>query len=113
MRKFMLSIGLVAASLGAAPAAAQAWRLQPSIRNQIQSDIDQLDRQIARATQRRTVSQREATGLRRDARQLQRTYNQYGRNGLTRGEVTALETRANSLRQRLRLERRDWDGRRG
>lgn len=113
MRKFVLSIGLVAASLGAMPATAQTWRLQPVIRNQIQSDIIQLDSHIQRASQRRTVSQREATGLRRDADQLKRTYNQYGRNGLTRGEVTALETRVNALRQRLRLERRDWDGRRG
>ena len=113
MRKFVLSIGLVAASIGAVPASAQAWRLQPNVRNQIQSDINQLDTQIQRATQRRTLSQREATGLRRDARQLQRTYNQYGRNGLTRAEVTTLEVRINTLRQKLRLDRRDWDGRRG
>lgn len=113
MRKLVLSLGLVATALSAVPASAQAWRLRPAVRTQIQSDINQLDNQIQRASQRQRISRREATGLRREANRLQRTYNQYSRNGLTRAEVTTLESRINGLRQRLRLERRDWDGRRG
>ena len=113
MRKLIISITIAAATLASVPASAQTWRLRPAIRDQIQSDINQLDNQIARATQRKRISPREATGLRRDARRLQRTYNQYARNGLTRSEVATLEARSNALRQRLRLERRDWDGRRG
>ena len=48
-----------------------------------------------------------------DALGLQRLYNRYSRNGFDRAEVTQLEAQMNRLRQRLRLERRDWDGRRG
>jgi predicted RNase H-like nuclease (RuvC/YqgF family) len=114
MRKFLVSAVMATAALSAAaPASAQSWRLQASTQRQIQQDINQLDRQISRATQRRTVSQREATGLRRQAMNLQRTYNRYSRNGLDRQEVTQLERQVNQLHAKLRLERRDWDGRRG
>ncbi|PSJ39026.1 hypothetical protein [Allosphingosinicella deserti] len=116
MRTFIipLFVAAVAVAGAAAPAAAApAWRAQPGAQRQIQNDINQLDRQIARAVQKRTVSQREATGLRRQAISLQRTYNQFSRNGLDRREVAQLESRVNSLHERLKLERRDWDGRRG
>ncbi|PSJ43247.1 hypothetical protein [Allosphingosinicella deserti] len=114
MRKVIVAAVAVAAAFGAtAPASAQAWRIQPAVQRQIQNDINQLDRQIARAVQRKTVSQREATGLRRDAMNLQRSYNRYTRGGLDRQEVAQLESQVNRLHQRLRLERRDWDGRRG
>ena len=114
MRKLILSAVMAAAAIaGTAPASAQAWRLQPSVQRQIQTDINQLNRQIDRATQRRTISQREATALRRQALNLQRSYNDYRRNGLDRVEVARLESQVNQLHQRLRLERRDWDGRRG
>ena len=83
------------------------------MQRQIQGDINQLDNQIARAAARGTVSRREATGLRRDALALQRLYNQYSRNGLDRYEVGRLQTEVNRLHRSLRLERRDWDGRRG
>lgn len=113
MRKIMLSVLIASSAFAAAPASAQSWRLQPQIRSQIQTDINQLERRIDRAQQRRAISQREASGLRRQAIDLQRLYNRYGRNGLTRVEVADLELRINRLHQRLRLERRDWDGRRG
>jgi hypothetical protein len=113
MRKVILSLVVASSALVSMPAAAQAWRLQPSVNRQIQGDINQLDRQIQRAQQRRTISPREATGLRRDAANLKQLYYRYSRNGLNRQEVATLETRVNKLHQRLRLERRDWDGRRG
>ena len=114
MRKFLIPTLMAAAAMSAAaPASAQTWRLQPNVQRQIQNDINQLDRQISRAVQRKTVSQREATALRRQATDVQRTYNQYSRNGLTRQEVAQLESQMNQVHQRLRLERRDWDGRRG
>lgn len=113
MRKFMLSVVIASTALTAAPATAQVWRIQPSVQRQIQNDINQLERRIQRAQQRRTISAREAAGLRRDALNVQRLYNRYVRNGLTRAEVSALEAQVNRLHQRLRLERRDWDGRRG
>jgi type II secretory pathway component PulJ len=113
MRKIVLSALAAATAFSAMPAQAQNWRLQPAVQREIQRDINQLERQIQRAAQRRTISQREATGLQRQAFQLQRTYNRYARNGLDRREVADLEQQVNRLHQRLRLERRDWDGRRG
>jgi hypothetical protein len=114
MRKLLIPALMAAAALsGTAPASAQSWRLQSSVQRQIQADISQLNNQISRAQQRRTISPREANGLRRDAFGLQRLYDNYRRNGLDRVEVTRLENQVNRLRQNLRLERRDWDNRRG
>jgi hypothetical protein len=113
MRKLILGLAVAATGLTAVPAAAQSWRLQPAVHRQIQQDIKQIDRRIDRAEARGAISHREANGLERDARQLKRLYYRYSRNGLNRVEVTALERQINRLHQRLRLERRDWDGRRG
>ena len=113
MRKMILSVVAVSAAFTAVPASAQAWRIQPSVQRQIQTDINQLENRIERAAQRRTITQREATGLRREALALQRQHNRFARNGLDRSEVRQLEAQVNRLRERLRLERRDWDGRRG
>ncbi len=74
---------------------------------------DQLQRRIDRAHRNGAISNREATGLRRQARDVQRMYNRYGRNGFSRSEVAQLESQVNRIRQELRLERRDWDNRRG
>src|SRR5688500_5559588 len=108
MRKIVLSLAAATAFLSAMPASAQSWRLQPAVAREIQRDINQLDNQITRAEQRRTISRREATGLRRQAVDLQRTYNRFSRNGLDRREVAALEMSVNRVRQNF--ERRDWDG---
>ncbi|MEJ5978778.1 hypothetical protein WG901_19145 [Novosphingobium sp. PS1R-30] len=90
-----------------------AWRLTPARNNEIRQDINSLDNTITRAAQRRTISQREAQGLRRQANEVKRLYAQYARNGLDRNEVRNLQQRVNSVRIALRMERRDWDGRRG
>ena len=111
MRNLLLATALSAATV--TPAAAQNWRPAAPVRSQIQQDINQLDRQIARAQQRRTLSARESTSLRRQALKVRRDYARYSRNGLTRTEVAVLERQVNQLRRQLRLEQRDWDGRRG
>jgi septal ring factor EnvC (AmiA/AmiB activator) len=103
---------MAALSVLSAPAAAQSWRVSNTAQRQIQNDISQLSNQINRATQNRRISQREATQLRRDAVNLQRNLNRFSRDGLDRNEVAQLERATNSVRQQLRLERRDWDGRR-
>lgn len=113
MRKMMLAIAMAATALPMAPAPAQVWRLQPSIDRQIRADINQLENRIRRAQQRRAISPREARSLRRDARDVRQLHHRYARNGLNRWEVGDLETRINRLHQRLRFERRDWDGRPG
>jgi hypothetical protein len=113
MRKIVLSMVIASATLTAIPASAQMWRPRPAVARQIQTDINQLDNQIDRAQQRRKISRQEAISLKRQATNLQRTYNRYSRNGLDRREVADLERQINVVRQNLRLERRDWDGRRG
>lgn len=89
------------------------WGLTPARTAQIRQDINSLGNAIDRAAARRTISWREAQGLRRQARDVQRTYAQYQRGGLTRAEVRNLQDRVNSVRVALRMERHDWDGRRG
>lgn len=114
MRKVILAAAIAATGLVAIPAsAAPAWKIQPAIHHKIDRDINQLDRQIDRAAQRRAISPREATSLRRDANQLQRTYYRFARNGLDRREVAQLERQIDRLQQKLRMERRDRDSRRG
>ena len=113
MRKLILTLVAASATIAAVPASAQVWRIQPRVQAQIRSDINQLQSQIQTAAQRRTISQREAVTLRRQAVDIRQLLAQYNRNGLSRQEVTALESRINRVRQNLRLERRDWDGRRG
>jgi hypothetical protein len=109
----MLSIVAASTVLVAMPASAQVWRIQPRVQREIQQDINQLERRIDRAAQRRTISRREAVSLRRDAMDLKRTYYRFSRNGLDRREVAQLESGVNRVHARLRYERRDWDGRRG
>jgi predicted RNase H-like nuclease (RuvC/YqgF family) len=113
MRSFVLTLAVASAAFGSVPASAQTWHLQPRIQTQIRADINQLQNQIQRAAQRRTISQREAVTLRRQSVDLRQLLARFSRNGLSRPEVTALEQRINRVRQNLRLERRDWDGRRG
>lgn len=114
MRKVILAAAIAATGLVAIPAsAAPAWRIQPAVHHQIERDINQLDRRIDRAAQRRAISPREATSLRRDAHRLQRSYYRFARNGLDRREFAQLERQVNRLHQQLRLERRDRDNRRG
>lgn len=113
MRNIILAAAIAATGLTAIPAAAQPWRPQPAAHRQIRNDLERLDRQIDRAAQRRLVSPREAIGLRRDAAQLQRTYDRFARNGLDRREIAQLERQIDRLQAQLRLERRDRDSRRG
>ena len=113
MRKLILGLAAATAAFVAVPASAQVWRVQPRVQVQIRTDINQLQSQIQRAAQRRTISQREAVALRRQAVDVRQRLAQYNRNGLSRQEVAVLELRVNQVRQNLRLERRDWDGRRG
>lgn len=130
LKKFTATLAIAAASLSIAGVAQaqgyghsrhdarhearnQAWHLTPARNSEIRQDIASLNNAIDRAAARRTISRREATGLRRQARDVQRLYAQYQRGGLDRAEVRNLQSRVNSVRVALRMERRDWDGRRG
>ncbi|HEX8444877.1 MAG TPA: hypothetical protein VF631_14655 [Allosphingosinicella sp.] len=113
MRKLAFLILAASAAVSSVPASAQTWVLRPTVRSEIRADINQLQNQIQRSQRNGRISEREATGLRRQAANVRQLLARYSRNGLSRAEVATLEMRVNDLRQRLRLERRDWDGRRG
>jgi hypothetical protein len=89
------------------------WHMTPQRNTEIRQDINALSNAIDRAAARHTISQREAKGLRQQARDVQRLYVNYARGGLTRTEVRNLQSRVNNVRVALRMERRDWDNRRG
>jgi predicted RNase H-like nuclease (RuvC/YqgF family) len=129
----MMKQAILAASLGTmlvmvtAPAQAQYnregtrqasqydrnWRATPAINGQIRRDIEDLRRRIERSERRGAISEREWRGLREQVANVRELYRRYARNGLSRNEATALEYRINRIRARLRMERRDYDGRRG
>ena len=122
MRKLLVSVAVATATLAAVPAAAQyrdhqpGWNqrgpARPAVNNLLRQ-LDTVDVRITRSLQRRAISQREAFGLRRDSNQLRRQVFVAGRNGISGREFAALQHRVNRLEQRLRVERRDRDGRRG
>lgn len=124
MRKFtkLVAPALVAA-LGLtaiAPAIAEAapyhhngGRQQAARHYDVRTDIQGLRANIDRAAARRTISQREASGLRRDVADIQRLYGQYSRGGLSAQETRILGNRVNKVYVALRMERHDYDRRRG
>jgi hypothetical protein len=123
MRKFtkIVAPALIAAmGIGAAasvPAEAAPWthnagRPTPARDANIRADINGLNRDIDRAAARRTISPREANGVRRQAVQVQRLYASYARNGLTPSEVRTLQNRVDQIRAALHMERRDWNNHR-
>jgi hypothetical protein len=124
MRKFLVSALMVSSFVAVAPAQAQhsghrgnqvEWnRGGPSRQaiNELLRDLQRAENGIQRSVQRRAISQREATGLRREANQVERQLQRASRNGITGREFGALRVQVNRLEQRLRVERRDRDGRR-
>ena len=106
MRKFTLALLAGAALVTAgAPAIAQAqWQ---SI-NQRQARLDQ---RIDQGVRNGALSQAEAVSLRGEFRDIVRLEDRYRANGLTQAERNDLDQRLDRLQQRIRIERRDDDGR--
>ena len=123
MRKLLVSVAIATATLAAVPAAAQyhpghhrGWQHRGPDRHAVGQLLQQLDRaeqRIHRSARRGIISQREAFGLRREANQVRQRLHWAGRNGLSGREFAALRFQVDRLQQRLRVERRDRDGRRG
>ena len=80
--------------------------------NAIARQIEQLRYRIQRTDGRDRISEREAAGLRRAVYNLQQQFRDFNRNGLSQRESQYLQQRINQIRERLRYERRDDDGRR-
>ena len=132
MRKFLISAAIAAGAMTiAAPAAAQ-WAPAPpaygapygnaygygynqgQVRN-LQVRIDQLQRQIRRLDRRNVLTNREAARLLNDTRALERRLFRSARNGLTYGEIRAVEVRLANVERRLYRDARDgrrWGDRR-
>jgi len=138
MRKLLISVAAATATLAAVPAAAQyrdndrgwdhrddrgrdhrddrGWDHRGPDRRAVQQllgQLAQLDQRIERSARRGIVSPREAFSLRREANQIRARLNRTGRDGLSGREFGSLQAQVNRLEQRLRVERRDRDGRRG
>lgn len=128
MRKFLISAAIAGAAtmIAATPASAQHGR--PTIRspynhnnhnyanrqavNELLRDLARAENQIDRGIQRRTISYREAQGLRREAANIRMRLQRAGHNGINQREFAQLRARVNHLEQRVRIERRDRDNRR-
>ena len=75
----------------------------------IRDDINRLDADIDRADRNDTISEREAADLRSRLHGLRNEFQRMNANGLTVAETHALQERANYIRDRLHMERFDWD----
>lgn len=75
----------------------------------IRDDINRLDADIDRADGNDTISEREAADLRARLRGLRDQFHRFNSNGLSIAEMNTLQGRANYIRERLKMERFDWD----
>ena len=75
-------------------------------------ELDQVERRIDRSARIGAISRREAVSLSREANRIRFRLHRAGRDGLSGREFAELRVAVNRLRQHLRIERRDGDGRR-
>jgi predicted RNase H-like nuclease (RuvC/YqgF family) len=124
MRKFLISAALAASTLvAAAPAAAQYYPQQPQgygngynnygqVRR-LQVRVDNLQRQISNLDRRNILSNREASNLRGESRDVERRLHNAARNGLSGWESNDIERRVYRLETRIQREARDGNRYRG
>jgi len=124
MRKFLISAALAASTLvAAAPAAAQYYPQQPQgygygnsnygqVRR-LQVRVDNLQRQINNLDRRNILSNREASNLRGESRDVERRLHNAARNGLSGWESNDIERRVYRLETRIQREARDGNRYRG
>lgn len=120
MRKLLITIATAASALAvAAPASAQYYP-QPrgnaygynnygQVRS-LQARVNNLQRRIDQLDRRNVLSNREARGLREDARDLERRMYRAGRNGLNINERQQIEYRLARLEQKLMRDANDGRG---
>lgn len=112
MRKLTFILPAVAAAMAFSSVAQAQSGWTPGRSNAIRNQIDELQRRVERNDNRNRISEREAAGLRRDVTDLRYQFRDYNRNGLSRMEWNRLQSRIDSIRVRLRIERSDWNNRR-
>ena len=121
MRKFFIAAALAASALtAAAPAAAQYYPSQPpgygygynnygQVRR-LQARVDHLQRQIRHLDSRNILSEREASRLRGESREIERRLHYAARNGFNGWERQDIERRVQRLEYRIHREARDGNG---
>lgn len=101
-----IAIAAAALALGAAaPASAAPHNGHDNIRQ----EINQLDRQIDRAQERRLISMREADRLDRKVDQLRDLHVRYAKNGFTGTELRILDQRIDGVKRQIASEVADRD----
>jgi hypothetical protein len=108
MKKIIIALAATTAIAAAAPAAAQ---FGGQVGSNIDLRTDRLQAQLQAGVQAGTITRAEAAPLRDQLRTLSQLERQYSRNGLTVQERTELRSRAQSLRQGIRLAIRNGDSR--
>lgn len=132
MRKFLISLAVAASAVAVATPAAAQYFPQPQPRPQgygygynnnnygqvrvLQVRINQIQRQIEHLDRRNILSNREARRLRDESRSLERRLRDIGRNGLNFRERQYIEVRIARLEMQVRREATDgnrWRGNNG
>jgi len=93
---FAMSCALAQPAIAASP----DWGMQAGVQRRVQSDINAMQRQIARMRERPGGGGK-VEALRRDVAALQRQYNDFMRGGLSRAEGATLERGVASIRARF------------
>jgi opacity protein-like surface antigen len=116
MRKFIISAALAASTLvAAAPAAAQWYPPQGNAYGynnygqvrRLDARIDAIQRQIDHLDRRNILSNREASRLRGESRDVENRLQRVARNGFTGWERNDIENRIQRLEVRVQREARD------
>lgn len=116
MRKFVIAAALAASAItAAAPAAAQWYPPQGygygynnygQVRR-LQARVDYLQRHITNLDRRNILSNREASNLRGESREIERRLRYAARNGLSGWESNDIERRIGRLEYRIQRDARD------
>ncbi len=117
MRKLLIPMAILTATVAAMPAAAQNWGNRGYGHEQRyddryeRGDIRQLGWRIEQLARSGQLSRNEASQLRREYQYLAQLERRYGHNGLNRAERRELDRRTDALERRVRYERNDnrWD----
>ena len=118
MRITLISLAAAASALAVATPASAQYAPQPQgyayghqgnwgLARSLQVRIDNIQRQIERLDRRNVLSDREASRLRQDARELERRLRYVRQNGLRQTERYDIERRLARLEQRLARDARD------
>lgn len=119
MRKLLIPMAILTATVAAMPAAAQNWGHDRGYGydqrygdRYERGDIRQLGWRIDQLARSGQLSRNEAYQLRRDYQQLASLERRYSYNGLNRAERRELDRRTDALQRRVAHERWDRDYRR-